>query len=130
METKIKTVQRSANNYEKNIVLIVVQPTLNVMEQLIKNINDGYVIHATVRLYGEIKPTNIFDTLFGSSNGSLKDILSVNLQNKVDTVYQRSAVLSNTGCNNRRQRHTLPYHSVLVQLLMAPLSNVAKVFLL
>ncbi|MBU1423965.1 MAG: hypothetical protein KKG06_12445 [Bacteroidetes bacterium] len=128
MDTKIKTVQRSTSNYEKNIVFIAAQSTLNVMEQLTKNVSDGCVIHATVRLCGEIKLTNIFGTLFGSNNGLSKDIRSISLLNKVDTVYQRSAVLSNTGYNNRHRHHTLPWHGVLAQLLMAPSSTVAKGF--
>jgi len=98
------------------------------MEQLIKNVSAGYVIYATVRLFGKIKPTNIFDTLFGSNNGSVKDIHSVSLLNKVDTVYQRSAVLSNTGYNNRHRHHSLLWFGVLAQLLMARSSTVAKEF--
>lgn len=130
MDTKVKTVQQSTMIYEKNIVLTVLQPMLNAMERCVIDVNDGFVIRASVPLCGAMHPTSIDDNLPGSGNGLLKDIRSVNSHNTVDTVYQLFVGLSSTGYSNRRQDRIHLWHSLLVSSLMEHSSNAAKGFLL
>ena len=99
---------------------------LNVMEPCVQSVNDGSVIHVNAPSSGEMKRTNAYGTLYGSSDGWLKDTRYVNLPDKVDTAYQPSVVLSSTGCNNRRQDHIHPWVNLFTQLLMGHSSIVAK----
>jgi hypothetical protein len=115
-------------HYEKNVVRIADQPMLSAMEDCAVHINDGCVVRVNIPLYGRIKRTNIFDSLFGSNDGLLKGILSVNWHNTVVIVSLPSVALSSTGCTNHHRHCIHPWHSVLVQLSMGHSLRVVKGF--